>query len=84
MQNFLKIYELFVKHKDEEIFDNIKVNTLIMTGENDIGSTPEMSKNLSKHITNSKVKIVPKGKHLCSIECSDDVNNAIKDFIKNE
>ena len=84
MQNFLKVYELFVKHKDEEIFDNIKVNTLIMTGENDIGSTPEMSKNLSKHIANSQVKIVPKGKHLCSIECSDDVNNAIKDFIKNE
>ncbi len=55
-----------------------------MTGENDIGSTPEMSKNLSKHIANSQVKIVPKGKHLCSIECSDDVNNAIKDFIKNE
>ena len=84
MQNFLKVYELFVKHKDQEIFDNIKVNTLIMTGENDIGSTPEMSKNLSKHIANSHVKIVPKGKHLCSIECSDDVNNAIKDFIKNE
>ena len=84
MENFLKVYELFVKHKDEEIFDNIKVNTLIMTGENDIGSTPEMSKNLSKHITNSQVKIVPKGKHLCSIECSYDVNNAIKDFIKNE
>ena len=84
MQNFLKVYELFVKHKDEEIFDNIKVNTLIMTGENDIGSTPEMSKNLSKYIANSQVKIVPKGKHLCSIECSDDVNNAIKDFIKNE
>ena len=84
MENFLKIYELFVKHKDEEIFENIKVNTLIMTGENDIGSTPEMSKNLSKHIANSQVKIVPKGKHLCSIECSYDVNNAIKDFIKNE
>ena len=26
MQNFLKVYELFVKHKDQEIFDNIKVN----------------------------------------------------------
>ena len=39
-----------------------------MTGENDIGSTPEMSKNLSKKI-NSKVKIISNGKHLCSIEC---------------
>jgi len=84
MENFLKVYDLFVKHQDNENFENIKTKTLIMTGENDIGSTPEMSKNLSKKITNSKVKIVSSGKHLCSIECADDVNNAIKEFIKND
>ena len=32
----------------------IKVNTLITTGENDIGSTPDMSKNLSRMIPGSK------------------------------
>ncbi len=84
MENFLKVYELFVKHQDNEIFENIKTKTLVMTGENDIGSTPEMSKNLSKKIANSKVKIVSNGKHLCSIECSDDVNNAIKEHLKND
>ena len=84
VENFLKVYELFVTHQDDEIFENIKTKTLIMTGENDIGSTPEMSKNLSKIIANSKVKIVSNGKHLCSIECADDVNNAIKEHIKNE
>ena len=83
-ENFLKVYELFVTHQDDEIFENIKTKTLIMTGENDIGSTPEMSKNLSKIIANSKVKIVSNGKHLCSIECADDVNNAIKEHIKND
>ena len=84
MENFLKVYELFVKHQDNEIFENIKTKTLVMTGENDIGSTPEMSNNLSKKIANSKVKIISNGKHLCSIECADDVNNAIKEHIKNE
>ena len=84
MENFLKVYQLFVKHQDNEKFENIKIKTLIMTGENDIGSTPEMSKNLSKKILNSKVKIASNGKHLCSIECADDVNNAIKEFIKND
>ena len=78
MEDFLKIYELFVKHKDNEKFENIKVKTLIMTGEFDSGSTPEMSKNLSKCIKNSKVKIIKNGKHLCSIECADEVNHAIK------
>ena len=84
MENFLKIYELFVKHKDNEKFENIKSKTLIMTGENDIGSTPEMSRNLSKEIANSKVKIISKGKHLCGIECADDVNKTIKEFIEND
>ena len=84
MENFLKVYRLFVEHKDDEKFQNIKAKTLIMTGENDIGSTPEMSKNLSKKIANSKINIVSEGKHLCSIECADDVNNAIKEHIKNE
>ena len=32
----------------------INVNTLITTGENDVGSTPEMSRNLSKMIQGSK------------------------------
>ena len=81
MQNFLKIYELFVNHKDKEEFHNIFSKTLVMTGEGDIGSTPEMSKKLSKAINNSILKIVPRGKHLCSIECPDDVNNEIKKLI---
>jgi len=84
MENFLKVYQLFVDHKDNEKFENIKTKTLIMTGENDIGSTPEMSKDLSKKIANSKVKIISNGKHLCSIECADDVNNAIIEHIKND
>ncbi len=74
----------FPTHQDDEIFENIKTKTLVMTGENDIGSTPEMSQNLSKKIANSKVKIISNGKHLCSIECADDVNNAIKEHIKND
>tara|TARA_B100001964_G_scaffold132580_1_gene146438 strand:+ start:301 stop:1074 length:774 start_codon:yes stop_codon:yes gene_type:complete len=82
MENFLNIYQLFVNHKDNEQFEKIKTKTLIITGEGDIGSTPKMSENLSKVINNSKVKIISKGKHLCSIECADDVNMAIKKHIQ--
>jgi pimeloyl-ACP methyl ester carboxylesterase len=82
MKNFLKVYELFVFHKNNEKFENIKVNTLIMTGENDIGSTMEMSKKLCEVINNSQLKVIKNGKHLCGIECSYDVNMAIKDFIE--
>ena len=84
VENFLKVYELFVNHKDNEKFENIKTKTLVMTGEGDVGSTPEMSESLSKLIDNSKVKIISKGKHLCSIECADDVNMSIKKHIQND
>jgi len=84
MENFLKIFQLFVDHKDDEKFKNINTKTLVMTGEGDIGSTPEMSKNLSNVIKNAEVKIISKGKHLCSIECADDVNMAIKKHIQND
>ena len=59
----------------------INAHTLITTGQNDVGSTPEMSKNLSKMIRGSKFIEIKKGKHLCSIECADDVNITFKKFI---
>ena len=40
----------------------INVNTLITTGENDVGSTPEMSKNLSKTIQGSEFIEIKEGK----------------------
>ena len=82
MENFLRVYKLFVFHKDDETFQNIKVNTLVMTGENDLGSTINMSKKLSDVINNSQLKVIKDGKHLCGIECADDVNMAIKNFIE--
>ena len=81
-KDFLKCYELFVNYNDDDsMIKKINVNTLITTGENDVGSTPEMSKNLSKMIQNSKFVEIRKGKHLCSIECANDVNITFKEFI---
>jgi len=82
IENFLSVYKLFVFHKNNENFQNIKVNTLVMTGENDLGSTVDMSKKLSEVINNSQLKVIKDGKHLCGIECADDVNMAIKNFIE--
>ena len=85
MKNFIKVYDLFVNHKNDEDFEKITVNTLIMTGEYDIGSTIEMSQQLNKIIKNSQLQIIKNGKHLCGIECADDVNLTIKNFVsKNE
>ena len=81
-KNFLKSYEPFVHYQDDNnMIKEINVNTLITTGEDDVGSTPEMAINLSKVIQGSKFVKIKKGKHLCSIECADNVNMIFKEFI---
>ena len=81
-KDFLKCYEVFVNYIDDDsMLKKIKVNTLITTGENDVGSTPEMSKNLSKMIQGSKFVEIKGGKHLCGIECANDVSIVFKEFI---
>jgi len=82
MSNFLKVYELFVFHKNDEKFEDIKANTLIMTGEHDSGSTVKMSEKLCDVISNSELKIIKNGKHLCGIEYANEVNLALKEFIE--
>ena len=81
MNNFLKVYELFVNHKNNEDFNKITASTLVMTGEYDVGSTVKMSQELNALISKSQLKIIKDGKHLCGIECADDVNLTIKNFI---
>ena len=81
-KDFLKCYEIFVNYIDDDsMLKNININTLITTGENDVGSTPEMSRNLNKMIQGSKFVEIKRGKHLCSIECANDVNITFKEFI---
>ena len=81
-KNFLKCYELFTHYiDDDDEIEKVNVNTLITTGEHDVRSTPEMARNLNKVIKNSKFVEIKKGKHLCSIECADDVNITFKEFI---
>ena len=81
-KDFLQCYEIFVNYVDNDnMLKKINVNSLIATGENDVGSTPEMSKNLSKIIKGSKYIEIKKGKHLCNVERADDVNIIFKKFI---
>ena len=83
-KNFLKAYELFANHYDDfEAIKKIDRKTLVMTGSDDVGSTPAMSKELVTDLVNSTYIEIQNGKHLCSIECVDDVNMKIKNFINN-
>ena len=82
LKDFLKAYRLFIYYEDnDEMINKINTNTLVTTGQFDVGSTPEMAKNLSNQIKGSKYIEIKNGKHLCHIECARDFNKTIKSFI---
>jgi len=82
MDNLLKAYKLFVNYEDDDqMLDSINVNTLVTTGQYDVGSTTEMAQNLAEKIKNANYVEIKNGKHLCNIECSNDFNKTIEMFV---
>ena len=69
LKSLLKVYKIFVNYEDEDqMFGKINTNTLVTTGQYDVGSTIEMAKNLTKQIKDAKYTEIKNGKHLCNIE----------------
>ena len=81
-EDFLAAYKLFVQSDNYKLdFSNFNMPTLIMTGENDIGSTPKMSEKLKDQIYNSKIYIISESKHMAVFEKDDLVNKEISKFL---
>ena len=81
-KNFLPAYKLFLESDNYALdFSAFNMPTLIMTGENEVGSTPKMSRKLHKEIKNSELYIIPKAKHMATFEKDDLVNKEISKFI---
>ncbi|MFJ5717538.1 alpha/beta fold hydrolase [Neobacillus sp. NPDC093127] len=82
--SYLAAYTLFAT-ADQELWpklSTIKLPTLIITGEQDVGSTPEMSKCMHLQIEQSELLIFPNMKHMLPAEDAISLNQAIDRFIK--
>ena len=81
-EDFLPAYKIFVNSDKYLInYSNFNMPSLIMTGENEIGSTPLMSKSISKEIKNSNLFIIKNAKHGATIEQSNVVNEKLNKFL---
>ena len=81
-QDFLQAYKIFVNSDKYNInYKNFNMPTLIMTGENEVGSTPLMSEGINKEIKNSILYIVKNAKHGATIEQANVVNEKLKNFL---
>ena len=62
---------------------SIRCPTLIITGENDEGSTPAMSQALHERITGSELVIVPVVKHYIHVERPEAIASEWSRFVEN-
>ncbi|MDS9471537.1 alpha/beta fold hydrolase [Sporosarcina pasteurii] len=82
--SYLEAYSLFAT-ADQELWDKldqITVPTLVITAENDVGSTPEMSQQIHQKISGSELLVVPVLRHMLPIERPDIIHEAIHSFIE--
>ena len=81
-EDFLSAYKIFVNSDKYSInYSNFKMPSLIMTGENEVGSTPLMSERISNEIKDSYLYIIKNAKHGATIEQSDIVNKKLNKFL---
>ena len=83
-EDFIPAYKVFVESDKNKLdLSKFRMPTLIMTGENEEGSTPEMSKELNKDIINSILHIIKDAKHGATIEKANYVNHQLSKFLFN-
>ncbi len=84
--SYLAAYTLFAT-ADAELWPklpNIDVPAFIMTAENDIGSNPEMARQMREQIKGSDIKIIPDMKHMLPVEGAEIVNKELRLFINKQ
>ena len=83
-ENFIPAYKVFIESDKYKLdLSKFKMPTLIMTGENEVGSTPKMSRELNKDIINSTLFIIKNAKHGATIEKADVINDQLTRFLFN-
>lgn len=84
--SFLSAYECFAT-ADRELAGALAAfdrPTLVMTGELDAGSTPDMARKLAGMIPGAECSIIAGGRHMMPVEMPEEVNSVMCRFLKGE
>lgn len=81
---FIAAYRLFADSGDSFTprLSEIRVPTLVITGECDVGSTADMSTAIASRIQGSELKIYPRVKHMLPVENADKLSTDLLRFLK--
>ena len=68
---------------DEEHSTRGRANALrlVMTGELDGGSTPDMARKLAGAIPSARCFLIPQARHMMPVERPDEVNSVLRHFL---
>ena len=73
--SYVAAYRVFAE-ADAELWPRlplVRVPTLVVTGEEDRGSTPEMTRRLARAIPQARSAVVPGARHLLPLQCPDEL-----------
>lgn len=85
-EGFLPAYRLFAD-ADAELAGRlaaIRAPTLVVTGEHDSGSTPEMARRMREDIPGAVLRVIPGMRHMLPVEAADELNVLLVDFLSGE
>ena len=81
--SYIKSIEASVKSDHTDILNKIDVPTLVVVGELDTLTPPDLAKEIANEIPNAKLEIIPGAGHLSNIEQPDIFNNIVIKFLLN-
>ncbi len=67
-----------------EALTGIAAETLVMTGEDDIGSTPRMAEFMRGHIPNAQLRVLPGLRHSLLLEAPEVVGGLLRAFLRGD
>jgi pimeloyl-ACP methyl ester carboxylesterase len=81
-KTYAAAYQVLAESDLSEELPSIRMPTLVMTGEQDTGSTPRMARLMAALIPDARLHIFPKLKHSVLLEAPDQVALQLDAFIK--
>ena len=84
--SYVSAYELYADCDRQLLhrLSEIGASTLILTGDRDLGQTPDMAREMARRIPKSKIRIFPEVAHMLPIEAAHDLNNVLREFVFTE
>jgi pimeloyl-ACP methyl ester carboxylesterase len=79
---YRETYNVFATAETGPWLADIKVPTLVMTGEFDMGCGPALNRKMAETIPQAQLKILPDLKHSILVEAPGTVADALKEFLR--